>query len=262
MNTNGRLTGRVAIITGAAQGMGRATAELFAAQGAKVVLLDLQAEKAAGIAREIGSSATAVTGDVRSEADWQRAVGAATAQFGGVDILVNNAGIWKVAALDGLARAELEETLQVNVVGIVLGMQAVLPAMRARGGGSIINISSTAGLHGVNGLGAYCASKWAVRGLTKVAAMELGLHRIRVNSIHPGGVDTPMSNPTGVARSVLDGYMGHVPLQRIGGPEEIARASLFLASDEASYVNGAELAVDGGWIAGDYEATQPGGPAR
>ena len=178
-----------------------------------------------------------------------------------MDILVNNAGIWKVAALDGLARAELEDTFR----------STSLNRARHAGGaagdacswrGSIINISSTAGLHGVNGLGAYCASKWAVRGLTKVAAMELGLHRIRVNSIHPGGVDTPMSNPTGVARSVLDGYMGHVPLQRIGGPEEISRASLFLASDEASYVNGAELAVDGGWIAGDYEATQPGGPAR
>jgi len=259
---NGRLSGRVAIITGGAQGMGRATAMVFAEQGAKVVLLDVQAEKAAGVARDIGPSAAAVGGDVRSEVDWQRTVAEATQRFGGVDILVNNAGIWKVAALDGLARAELEETLQVNVVGIVLGIQAVVPAMRARGGGSIVNISSTAGLHGVNGLGAYCASKWAVRGLTKVAAMELGLHRIRVNSIHPGGVDTPMSNPTGIARSVLDGYMRHVPLQRMAGPEEIARASLFLATDEASYVNGAELAVDGGWIAGDYEATQPGAPAR
>ena len=259
---NARLSGRVAIITGAAQGMGRATAEVFASHGASVVLLDIQAERVAGVAHEIGPSAAAVAGDVRSEADWERTVALATQQFGGVDILVNNAGIWKVAALDGLARSQLEETLQVNVVGIVLGMQAVLPAMRARGGGSIINISSTAGLHGVNGLGAYCASKWAVRGLTKVAAMELGLERIRVNSIHPGGVDTPMSNPTGVARSVLDAYMGHVPLQRIGGPDEIARASLFLASDDASYVNGAELAVDGGWFAGDYEPTQPGGPRR
>lgn len=258
----GRLAGKTALVSGAAQGMGAMTARIFAEQGANVVLLDVQEERGAAQARQIGARAAFVRGDVREESDWAGAVAAARDRFGGLDILVNNAGIWNMAALETLSKANLRDMLDVNVVGVVLGMQAVLPAMRDRRGGSIVNISSVAGLHGTNGMGAYCASKWAVRGLTKVAAMEFGPLCIRVNSIHPGGVDTPMSNPTGIGRAVLDGYMAHVPLQRIAGPEEIARASLFLASDEASYVNGAELTVDGGWIAGDYGSSQPGAPKR
>jgi 3alpha(or 20beta)-hydroxysteroid dehydrogenase len=257
-----RLAGKVAIISGAAQGMGAATARIFAEQGASVVLMDVKAERGAAVAKEIGPRAAFVAGDVRQEADWSKVVSTALERFGGVDILVNNAGIWNVATLDVLTRANLQEMLDVNVMGVFLGMQAVLPAMRTRGRGSIVNISSVAGLKGCNSLGAYSASKFAVRGLTKAAALEFGLHRIRVNSIHPGPVDTPMSNPTGVPRSVFDAQMGYIPLQRMAGPEEIARASLFLASDEASYVNGAELAVDGGWCAGDYEKALPGGPAR
>lgn len=257
-----RLAGKTAIVTGAAQGMGAATARLFAEQGAMVVLMDIQAERGAAQAREIGAGTVFVEGDVRREADWAKAVATARERFAGVDVLVNNAGIWNVATLDTLKREALQEMLDVNLFGVVLGMQAVIPAMRERGGGSIINISSVAGLQGTNGLTAYAASKWAVRGVTKVAAMELGPHRIRVNSIHPGGVDTPMSNPNGTPRSIIDGYMKHVPLQRMAGPEEIAHMSVFLASDEASYVNGTELVVDGGWAAGDYEMSQPGGPAR
>lgn len=258
----GRLTGKVAIVSGAAQGMGAATARIFAEEGARVVLLDVQAEQGAARAREIGTSAAFVHGDVREVRDWATAVSLARDRFGGLDALVNNAGIWNVAALPVLTRANLQEMLDVNLIGVILGMQAVFPIMCDRGGGSIINISSVAGLQGTNGLAAYCASKWAVRGVTKVAALEFGPRRIRVNSIHPGGVDTSMSNPTGVARSVIDGLLTHVPLQRIAGPEEIARVSLFLASDDASYVNGAELAVDGGWHAGDYEPSQAGAPKR
>jgi 3alpha(or 20beta)-hydroxysteroid dehydrogenase len=256
----GRLAGKTAIVTGAAQGMGAETARIFAEQGARVVLMDIQSDRGGALARDIGSPAVFAEGDVRREADWARTVATACARFGGVDILVNNAGIWNVATLETLKRENLQEMLDVNLFGVVLGMQAVIPSMRERGGGSIVNISSVAGLQGTNGLAAYAASKWAVRGVTKVAAMELGLHGIRVNSIHPGGVDTPMSNPNGIARSVIDGYMKHVPLRRIAGPEEIARMSLFLASDEASYVNGTELVVDGGWAAGDYEMSQPGAP--
>jgi 3alpha(or 20beta)-hydroxysteroid dehydrogenase len=256
-----RLAGKSAIVTGAAQGMGAMTARLFAAQGAMVVLMDIQAERGAAQAREIGSRAVFVEGDVRREADWAKAVSAARECSKSVDILVNNAGIWKVATLDTLKREELQEMLDINLLGVILGMQAVMPAMREGGGGSIVNISSVAGLQGTNGLTAYAASKWAVRGVTKVAAMELGPHRIRVNSIHPGGVDTPMSNPNGISRSVMNGFMKHVPLQRVAGPEEIAHMSLFLASDEASYVSGTEMVVDGGWVAGDYEMSQPGAPA-
>ena len=259
---SGRLKGKVAIVTGAAQGMGAITARLFADEGAAVVLTDIQAGLGAARAQEIGSQAVFVEADVRHEADWSNAIDVAVRRFGGVDILINNAGIWRVAAIQDLRKSELLEIFEVNLIGVVLGMQAVLPAMRARGGGSIVNISSLAGLQGMNGSAAYCASKWAVRGVTKVAALEFGLHRIRVNSIHPGGVDTPMSNPTGVPRSAMNVYMQQVPLQRVAGPEEIARASMFLASDEASYVNGAELAVDGGWFAGDFEDLNPGGRKR
>jgi 3alpha(or 20beta)-hydroxysteroid dehydrogenase len=259
---NGRLAGKTAIVTGAAQGMGAMTARIFAEQGAAVVLMDVQAERGLARAAEIGSQAVFVEGDVRNEEDWAKAVAAARQHFGGVDALVNNAGIWNVATLETLKPVNLREMLDVNVVGVVLGMQAVVPAMRERGAGSIVNISSVAGLQGTNGMAAYCASKWAVRGVTKVAAMELGLHSIRVNSIHPGGVDTPMSNPNGIARNVIDGFMRHVPLQRMAGPEEVARVSVFLASDDSSYVNGAEIVVDGGWSSGDYEPSQAGGPPR
>jgi 3alpha(or 20beta)-hydroxysteroid dehydrogenase len=252
------LTGKVAIVSGAAQGMGAATARIFAEEDARVVLLDIQAEQGAARARELGPSAAFSHGDVREAGDWAKAVTLARERFGGVDVLVNNAGIWNVAALTELTRANLQEMLDVNLIGVILGMQAVFPVMCDRGGGSIVNISSVAGLQGTNGLAAYSASKWAVRGVTKVAALEFGLHRVRVNSIHPGGVDTPMSNPTAVARSIINSRVPHVPLRRIAGPEEIARASLFLASDDASYVNGAELTVDGGWHAGDYESSQPG----
>lgn len=257
----GRLSGKVAIVSGAAQGMGAATARIFIDQGALVVLLDIQEERGAAQAIELGPRAAFVHGDVREAADWARAVTLAGDRYGGVDALVNNAGIWNVSALPALTRSNLQEMLDVNLIGVILGMQAVFPVMRDRGGGSIINISSVAGLQGTNGLAAYCASKWAVRGVTKVAALEFGPHHIRVNSIHPGGVDTPMSNPTGVTRSVINTLLPHVPLRRIAGPDEIARTSLFLASDDASYVSGAEIAVDGGWHAGDYEPSQPGAPS-
>jgi 3alpha(or 20beta)-hydroxysteroid dehydrogenase len=259
---DGRLHGKVAIVSGAAQGMGAATARVFCEEGARVVLLDVQAERGAALAAELRPNAAFVHGDVREQADWARTAALAAEQFGPVSVLVNNAGIWNIAALPVLTRSNLQEILDVNLLGVIFGMQAVFPVMRDRGGGSIINISSVAGLQGTNGLAAYCASKWAVRGVTKVAALEFGPHRIRVNSIQPGGVDTPMSNPAGVARSVLDGLLPHVPLQRMAGPEEIARATLFLASDDSSYVNGAELTVDGGWSAGDYEPSQPGAPPR
>ncbi|MNE60642.1 3-alpha-(or 20-beta)-hydroxysteroid dehydrogenase [compost metagenome] len=180
--------------------------------------------------------------------------------MGRIDVLVNNAAVLVFGSLEQLSKAEFERALSINLTGTFLGIHSVAPIMREQHAGSIVNISSVDGLRGVNALAAYVSSKWGVRGLTKVAALELGPHGVRVNSVHPGGVDTQMSNPTGVSRDNLDSQYRQVPLQRIGAPEEIARATLFLASDDASYCNGSELSVDGGAAAGFYYEGLPGSP--
>jgi 3alpha(or 20beta)-hydroxysteroid dehydrogenase len=159
-----------------------------------------------------------------------------------------------------MEKADFERVLGVNLVGAFLGIKTVAPHMIARGKGSIVNVSSVDGMKGSNGLAAYGASKWGVRGLTRVAAMELGYKGVRVNSIHPGGVDTVMTNPMGQSRVEVDQRFKMVPLQRVGAPEEVARTTLFLASDESSYVCGAEIAVDGGMLAGQYYFGYPGAP--
>ncbi|MFD7842141.1 SDR family NAD(P)-dependent oxidoreductase [Nocardia sp. NPDC059764] len=256
----GRLAGKVAIITGAAQGMGAATARLFAAEGAKVVLGDVLTDKGAAVAGELGDSAVFSSLDVRDESDWSEIATLALDRFGGIDILVNNAGVMHWGAIETLSIPDTERLLDINVLGPLLGAKTVVPTMKAAGKGAIVNISSLDGLRGVNGLSAYTASKWAIRGLTKSLAFELGPSGIRVCSIHPGGVDTALGNPTGqTGEDLQKNYIG-VPLQRIGESEEIAHATLFVASDEASYISGAELAVDGGWSAGAYYPTLPGAP--
>jgi len=256
-----RLAGKVAIISGAAQGMGAATARLFAAEGAKVVLGDILEEKGRAVAAEIGESAHFEKLDVRLEEDWQRVVAAATGRFGKLDVLVNNAAITHFGAVDEIRKEDAERVLDINVIGTLMGVKHAIPALKANGRGVIINISSVDGLRGCNGLIAYTASKWAVRGMSKSLAYELGPSGIRVVSIHPGGVNTEMGNPTGEVGDSLNSRYTTVPLQRIGEPEEIARASLFVASDEASYISGAEIAVDGGWTAGRFEPHLPGAPA-
>ncbi len=253
----GRLSGKVALISGASQGMGEATARLFAAEGASVVLGDVLVDKGEAVAADIGEKALFIKLDVRSEEDWQAAVAAATGRFGKLDILINNAAVLHFAGADTMTKEDAERVLGVNVIGTMMGVKHAVPALKANGGGVIANISSVDGLRGCNGLSAYTASKWAVRGISKSYAFEFGPLGIRVVSIHPGGVNTLMANPGHVDEKVLNRSFAKVPLQRIGRPEEIARAALFVCSDDASYITGAEIAVDGGWTAGYYEPALP-----
>jgi 3alpha(or 20beta)-hydroxysteroid dehydrogenase len=256
----GRLAGKVAIITGGARGMGAATSRLFAAEGAKVAIADLLDADGAALAAELGEAARFYHHDVTSEEDWASLIAAVEADLGPIDILVNNAGILLFRTLLETSRADYERVLQVNLVGEFLGIKAVGPAMVARGRGAIVNISSVDGMKGANGLAAYSSSKWGVRGLTRVAALELGHKGIRVNSVHPGGVDTIMTNHDGRSRDAVSERFGNIPLQRVGAPEEVAKATLFLASDDASYLSGAEIAVDGGMMTGQYYEGFPGAP--
>jgi 3alpha(or 20beta)-hydroxysteroid dehydrogenase len=243
----GRLDGKVAIITGAARGQGAAEARLFAAEGARVLVADVLDDEGKAVAAEIGDAAVYTHLDVTDEGQWADAVALAERTFGPVTVLVNNAGILLFQAVHKTELDDFDRILRVNVHGVFLGMKAVTPSMEKAGGGSIINISSTAGLQGLPYLAAYVASKWAVRGLTKSAAIDLGHKGIRVNSVHPGGIDTPM-----VAGTSADApFYKRLPVARMGSADESARAVLFLASDEASYIAGAELAVDGGATCGD-----------
>ena len=257
-----RLAGKVAIISGAAQGMGAATARLFAAEGAKVILGDILEDQGRAVAAEIGDTAFFCRLDVRNEEDWAAAVKTAVDRFGKLDILVNNAAITHFGAAEELRKEDAERVLGINVIGTMMGVKHAVPALEANGRGVIVNISSVDGLRGCNGLIAYTASKWAVRGMTKALAYEFGPRGIRVVSIHPGGVNTTMGNPSGETGEELNRHYRRVPLQRIGEPEEIARTTLFVCSDEASYISGAEIAVDGGWTAGHYEPALPGAPAH
>ncbi|HLM64415.1 MAG TPA: glucose 1-dehydrogenase [Acidimicrobiales bacterium] len=245
--TVGRLDGKVAIITGAARGQGEAEARLFTAEGAKVLLTDVRDAEGEAVAKDIGDAAAYTHLDVADEAQWDAAVAAAEDRFGPVSVLVNNAGILLFQAIHKITLEEWERVQSINVTGVFLGIKAVTRSMTAAGGGSIVNISSTAGLTGMPYLGAYVASKWAVRGLTKTAAIDLGPRGIRVNSVHPGGIDTPMVAGTDKEAP----FYKRLPVSRMGSTDEAARAVLFLASDDASYTTGAELAVDGGATCGD-----------
>lgn len=255
-----RLEGKVAIVTGGARGMGAATCRLFVEAGARVVIADVLDAEGEALARELGSAARFMRLDVADEANWQRVADATVEQFGRIDVLVNNAAVLIFGAITELSKRDFERAVSINLVGTFVGIRTIAPHMIAQKSGSIVNISSVDGLRGVNALAAYVSSKWGVRGLTKVAALELGQKGVRVNSIHPGGVNTVMSNPTGAPLDEVNKHYTHVPLQRVGLPEEIARATLFLASDEASYCNGAELSVDGGMAAGAYYPELPGAP--
>lgn len=255
-----RLQGKTAVITGAARGMGAATAELFVAEGARVIVADLLVDEGEALARRLGAAARFVPHDVSDETSWQRVLQAGIELGGALDVLVNNAGVLMFKTLQQTQKADFERVLSVNLTGSFLGLRCIGEHMLGRGRGSIVNISSVDGMKAANGLGAYCASKWGIRGLTKVAAMEYGHRGVRVNSVHPGGVDTAMGNPYGENREAVNQRYTMVPLQRVGEPIEIARTSLFLASDESSYLNGAEIAVDGGMTTGFYYLGFPGAP--
>ena len=244
----GRLAGKVALISGAARGMGESEARLFAGEGAQVVLGDVLEDQGRAAVEHIaqqGGSATFVPLDVTHEQDWQRAVETAEQTYARLDILVNNAGIVRMAPLDETSLEAWNEVIGVNQTGVFLGMKHAVPALRRAGGGSIVNISSIAGLIGLPNIPAYQASKGAVRLLTKNAAVQYATDKIRVNSVHPGRIETPMTAPLAPERREM--LLRLTPLGRDGTAAEVAYGVLYLASDESSYVTGAELVIDGGY---------------
>ena len=240
-----QVEGKIAIVTGAGQGLGAESARTLARYGARVLLCDINAEACRAVAAAIGSAAAAFALDVTDEDQWDAAVQHCEDTFGPPDILVNNAGIARFSPLESTSLELYEQTMAVNATGVFLGMRAVFESMRRNGGGSIINISSANGFIASDEAGAYVTSKFAVRGLTRSAAFEWGRHRIRVNSVCPGMIDTPMMIEEEAA------YTHKITtLERIGQPHEIANAVLFLASDQSSYATGTDLLIDGGVMAG------------
>ena len=248
-----RLQGKVAIITGGARGQGEAEARMFAREGAKVVFGDVLDDDGRRVEAEIaaaGGEAVYVRLDVTDEDSWREAVGTAVSRFGKVDILVNNAGIASWNAGDDASVAEWDRLMEVNAKGVFLGTKAVIPAMRAAGGGSIINISSISGMVGQTNIHpGYNASKGAVRILTKSTAVQHAAEGIRCNSIHPGPVKTPMTERSWSDPEWLKATERRTPLGRYAEPDEIAYGVLFLASDESSFMTGSEVVIDGGMTA-------------
>ena len=240
-----RLDGKIVLVSGAAQGIGAADARLLIADGASVVLTDILTEVGSDLAAELGERAAFVPLDVTSAESWARAVAFAESRFGALTGLVNNAAIAVIASLESTTESDFRRSIDVNQVGVLLGMQAALPSMRRAGGGSIVNMSSIAGMSGSVGVFAYASTKWAVRGMTKAAALELAPDRIRVNSVHPGPVVTPMT---------ADYIRGaeRIPLGRHGQPYEIARLVAYLLSDESEFTTGTEHVIDGGMTAGYF----------
>lgn len=248
LTDTGRLADKVVLITGGARGLGAAFARHVVAGGGRVVIGDVLDDDGTRLAAELGGSGRYVHLDVTDAADWETAVQFALTEFGKLTGLVNNAGVATGQLIEHEPVEHFRSVLEINLVGVFSGIQAVIAPMRAAGGGSIVNISSAAGLMGLALTAGYGASKWGVRGLTKIAAVELAGERIRVNSVHPGMTYTPMTAEIGIQPG--DGGYPNTPMGRVGVPEEITGAVGFLLSDEAAYVTGAEIAVDGGWTAG------------
>lgn len=241
------LAGKVALITGSARGQGEAEARAFASAGAQVVLTDVLDEHGQAVADELGEAAVFMHHDVTSEGDWTRAVGTALDRFGRIDVLVNNAGIHRVRDLQDEDLEGFSAVISTNLMGAFLGVRSVIKPMASIGGGSIVNVASLAAAVGVQGQASYASAKWGLRGLSRCAALELGRSGIRVNTVLPGPVDTPMlgARDTGAIGAL-------VPLGRVGRPEEVAAVVVFLASDASSFLTGAEISVDGGMSAGTF----------
>ncbi|MFJ5958934.1 glucose 1-dehydrogenase [Paenarthrobacter sp. NPDC092416] len=238
-----RVIDKVALVTGAARGIGAAVASRLHGEGARVVLADVLDDEGKDTAERIGPGALYVHLDVTSPQDWDVAVAAALDTFGGLNVLVNNAGIANFAPIEDYTLEQWNTVIGVNLTGTFNGIKAAIPAMKQAKGASIINVSSIAGLRGYEQIPGYTASKFGVRGLTKSAALDLGRHGIRVNSVHPGVISTPMT-------AGMDLDMSHVAIPRMGHPGEVADLVLYLASDESSFVTGAEFVIDGGDTAG------------
>ena len=261
-----RVLGKVAVVTGAARGMGESMARLLVAEGARVVLADVEDDDGVRVAKDLGDAAAYTHLDVTSADGWQSLLRTTESLFGVPDVLVNNAGILRVGSVVDTDPAVFREVLDVNLTGAFLGLRTVGGAMAAHGRGSVVNISSTGGLMGYSTLSAYVASKWGLRGLTKSAAIEMGPSGVRVNSVHPGAVATPMTGAVGLdpmleppasgtpdtdpSLVTVDAMSTDQPIARAGRPVELARLVLFLASDESSYCTGAEFVADGGATAG------------
>jgi 3alpha(or 20beta)-hydroxysteroid dehydrogenase len=245
------LDGRCVIVTGAARGQGAAHARVLVAEGARVLITDVLDDLGAQLARELGDSVRYAHLDVTAEAEWAAAVETAVSAFGPVRVLVNNAGMLIRGPIETATVADWDRIMSVNVRGCFLGIRAVLDSMRAAGGGSVVNISSNAGMLGTPNALAYVTSKWAVRGLTKAAAAELGKYKIRVNSIHPGAVATPLLMGGGLTEEAfVERGKDRLAVPRIAAPEEISPAVVYFASDLSGYATGSELLVDGGWAIG------------
>jgi NAD(P)-dependent dehydrogenase (short-subunit alcohol dehydrogenase family) len=245
-----RLEGKVALITGGASGMGQSEAEIFAREGAKVVVADVLEAEGKQLADRLGANSRFVRLDVTSEPGWQDAIAATVSAFGKLNVLVNNAGISGTYVTDTLSTAAWDQLMDVNAKGVFLGMKHAIPAMEQAGGGAIVNISSVSGFVGQNGIHmGYNASKGAVRLMTKSAAVQFARKNIRVNSVHPGVMPAMRTSKATADPAFREKMLAGVPMRRAGRVEEVAHAVLFLASDEASYITGTELVVDGGWLA-------------
>ncbi len=251
-----RLAGKVAIVTGGARGMGEATVRLLVDEGAKVLIADVLDSPGQLLADELGSSVSFTHLDVTSKADWQKGIQAATA-LGPLSVLINNAAIIFQKTIMDTTEDDFMNIVRINQLGVFLGMQAVFPTIRDNGGGSIVNVSSIDGLQSKNSLAAYSSTKWAVRGMTKAAAIEMGKHNIRVNSVHPGGIYTAMHGSDFMSQEDADQFYQHHAIPRVGLPREVAALTAFLASDEATYSTGAEFVADGGWNAGLMQDSLP-----
>lgn len=241
-----RLADKVAIITGGAAGMGEAHVRRFIDEGAKVVLTDVNVEKGQALAEKLGDNALFIEHDVTDEAGWEKVVAAAEETFGPVNILVNNAGISPVLSVEHSSIDEYMNVVNINQVSVFLGMKYVVPSMKKADSGSIVNVSSINGMNG--GVIGYTDTKFAVRGMTKAAAKELAQYDIRVNSVHPGVINTPMVQESD-AFEQIQAMVGMIPLQRMAEPQEISQLVLFLASDDSSYSTGSEFIADGGILA-------------
>ena len=244
-----RLENKVALISGGAKGMGAVEAKLFAKEGAKIVigdLLEVEGRKVEAEINETGGECLFVPLNVTNEAQWEQAVSAAVGRFGKLDILINNAGIFRTSTVEETSSEDWDQVMDINAKGVFLGTKSAIPAMRESGGGSIVNISSVAGLTGSKSTSAYNASKGAVRLLTKSTAIQYASEGIRANSVHPGTIETPMTEGFLANDTMRKDRMDRTPIGRLGKPEDVAYGALFLASDESSFMTGSELVIDGG----------------